>query len=79
MVLMNATKRARYTSSIINQNSGGGPSKAGLLPTVGVSSWERIAYNTRGLPLSLTVMSRTLLSRPPSENRPVGFRYMRMR
>lgn len=79
MVLMNATKRARYTSSIINQNSGGGPSKAGLLPTVGVTSWETIAYNTRGLPRPLRVMNSTILSRPSSENRPVGFRYMRMR
>ena len=79
MVLMNGTKRARYTSSIINQNSGGGDSKAGLIPSVGVTSWETIAYNTRGLPRALSVMSITRLSIPPSENRPVGFRYMRMR
>ena len=29
MVLMNAGMRARYTSSIVNQNQGGGTAKAG--------------------------------------------------
>ena len=30
MVLMNASNRSRYTSSIVNQKQGGGPNKAGL-------------------------------------------------
>ena len=76
---MNASKKARHTSSITNRDNGGGSSKSGLLPTIGITSWGTVGYNTRGLPKSFEFMSNTRLSRPPSENRPVGFRYMRMR
>jgi hypothetical protein len=74
MVLMNATNRSRHTSSVINQNSGGGSKKAGLPPMIGLSSWEVIAYNTRGLPQPLSFMRLNRFSRPASQNLPLGFR-----
>lgn len=74
MVLMNGTKRARYTSSITNQNSGGGSKKAGLAPSVGMGSWEVIAHNTRGLPQPLSFMQKSRFSKPAVQNLPLGFR-----
>ncbi len=76
---MNATKKVRHTSSIINQNSGGGPSKAGLIPSIGLSSWDVIARNNRGLPLPLSNMQKNRSSKPANENLPLGLRYMKMR
>ncbi len=74
MVLMNGTKRTRSISSVVNQSTGGGPKKAGLAPSIGLSSWETIAYNTRGLPQPLSFMRTNRFSRPASQNLPVGFR-----
>ena len=79
MVLMNATKKVRHSSSIMNQNSGGGPSKAGLIPSVGLTSWDVIARNARGLPLPLSNMRSNRSSKPANENLPIGLRYMKMR
>lgn len=39
MVLMNGTKRTRYTSSIVNRNQGGGSKKAGFPAQIGRESW----------------------------------------
>lgn len=46
MVLNNASNRARYVSSIVNQNQGGGNKKAGLKPTVGIDSWGSVFYKS---------------------------------
>ena len=35
MVLMNSSKRARYSASLINQNQGGGPKKEGKVTSTG--------------------------------------------
>lgn len=80
MVLMNGTQRTRSISSVINQSSGGGSKKAGLAPMVGLSSWETVAYNTRGIPRPLSFMHTNSFSRPASQNLPVNFRHvMKMR
>lgn len=42
MVLMNATKKSRYVSSLVNKNQGGGDKKAGFPYQVGRSSWTEI-------------------------------------
>jgi hypothetical protein len=42
MGLANAAKRARLYDQTINQNQGGGPSKAGLPYQVGRTSWTPI-------------------------------------
>ena len=38
MTIMNGTKRARYVSSMTNQNTGGGMKKQGLPSTVGIDA-----------------------------------------
>jgi len=75
MVLMNGSKYARYTNSIINRNSGGGSKKAGLPSSVGVTSWDHVAYNNHGLPLSLKNIRKNRFKRFPNMNRPLGFNY----
>ena len=35
MVLMNSSKKARYSASLINQNQGGGPKKEGKVTSTG--------------------------------------------
>ena len=57
--LYNAGKRARYVSSITNQNQGGGMKKAGLVPTETASVSQARAYRVRGLPLPMMRMSLT--------------------
>ena len=49
MVLSNATKRARYISSITNQNQGGGSKKAGFPYQVGRSMWTDVAFQSSSL------------------------------
>ena len=73
MVLMNAGNRSRYVSSVTNQSSGGGSKKAGQPPMIGLSSWANIAYNTRGLPLSLENLRTNRFRRFPNMNLPLGF------
>ena len=50
------SKRARYSVSISNQNQGGGPRKAGLVPTEAITANHRQIYNERGYPKSLAFM-----------------------
>jgi hypothetical protein len=75
MVLMNASKKARYTSSITNQNQGGGPKKAGLVPTATMTEETFIAYNVNGLPRSNAFMNITV-NPNVRVSRPVGSRPM---
>ena len=71
MVLMNGSKKARYESSIVNQNQGGGNKKAGLVPTAILPAAKWIGYRNRGQPRSMAVMKLPLVStvRP---SRPIG-------
>ena len=73
MVLMNAGERARRTSSIVNQNQGGGDKKAGLVPVMKMTSVINIAYNTRGYPKSMAVMKLPLVS-TVKQSRPIQTR-----
>lgn len=73
MVLMNASKKSRYESSIVNQNQGGGDKKAGLAPTAILPSAKYIAYRNRGLPKSMDVMKLPLVS-TVRQSRPIATR-----
>ena len=65
MVLMNAGKRAKYTSSITNRNQGGGDKKAGLVPRVGKDYMFAVyAPPTSLKQLSFTMFPNTRSSRP---------------
>lgn len=75
MVLMNGAKRARYTSSISNQNQGGGSKKAGLAPTATMTEETWIAYNVNGLPKTNAAMAITA-NRNVRQSRPIGSRPM---
>jgi len=59
MVLMSGSKKARYEASISNQNQGGGPKKAGLVPTADVPVAAFNGYRNRGLPKTLYLMQIT--------------------
>lgn len=77
MVLMSGSKRARYESSLVNQNQGGGNKKAGLVPTADIPVAVFNGYRNRGLPKTLYLMQITAnpkvqQSRPIS-SRPVNF------
>ena len=66
------SNNARLTSiARTNQNQGGGPKKAGLVPTAVMPAARWIAYNTRGLPLSGVRMAFTVNPRV-RPTRPVG-------
>jgi hypothetical protein len=73
MVLMNAGKRSRYTDSIVHQNQGGGDKKAGLPPTMRMTSAKWIGYKNRGLPRSMAVMKLPLVS-TVRQSRPIQVR-----
>lgn len=60
MVLMNGSKKARYQASIINQNQGGGPKKAGLVPTADIPVAVFVAYKNRHLPQPMSFMRLTV-------------------
>ena len=59
---MNGSKKARYVNSIVNQNQGGGNKKAGLVPTMRMTSAMWIGLTNRGLPKSMNVMKLPLIS-----------------
>lgn len=46
MVLSNASKRARYASTISVQNQGGGNKKIGLPYQIGRTAWTNIYFGT---------------------------------
>jgi hypothetical protein len=47
-MVLSGSKKVTYTSSLINQNTGGGSKKAGLTPTVAKSSWATVAITSSG-------------------------------
>jgi len=73
MVLMNGSKKARYENSIVNQKQGGGPKKAGLVPTAILPAAKWIGYNNRGYPRSMAVMNMPLVS-TVRQSRPIATR-----
>ncbi len=75
MVLMNGAKRARYASSISNQNQGGGNKKAGQVPTGTLTEERWLAYRGAGLPRSNAFMSTTV-NPNVRQSRPIGSRPM---
>jgi hypothetical protein len=56
MGLSNSAKRSRFYTSTINQNQGGGNTKAGLYSNVNINSSVRIAYLNRSIPKSAAFM-----------------------
>lgn len=77
MVLSNASKNARYTSSITNQNQGGGSKKAGFPYQVGRSSWTSIAFGSAdivtGRCCSLKkTQQMTFTQKNTNQSRPIG-------
>jgi len=69
MVLLNAAKRARYATSTINQNQGGGEKKAGAVYNIGRNSWTSIYFHERAnCPLS-SLQHTYHFARP---SRPIG-------
>jgi hypothetical protein len=69
MVLMNAGSKARYVSSITNQNQGGGSKKAGFAYEVGRSHWSNIFIEKRPLSFMRTL---PFTKRNVSQSRPIG-------
>jgi hypothetical protein len=68
--LANSSKKSRYVGSIVNQNQGGGPSKAGLAYQVG-RNWHFLAFlRENGSADNLTSLRRTLVF--ANQSRPVG-------
>tara|TARA_B100000927_G_C16209373_1_gene366909 strand:+ start:341 stop:574 length:234 start_codon:yes stop_codon:yes gene_type:complete len=72
-MVLSTTKKTSSISSITNQNQGGGDKKAGLVPTETASVATTVAYNVRGLPKSLNMM--TVTANPNvRQSRPIGIR-----
>ena len=69
MVLLNESKKARYTASIITQNQGGGDKKAGLPYIVGRDSWTSIYFNERA---SCPLTNMQITHRVANQSRPIG-------
>jgi hypothetical protein len=68
--LANSSKKARLSGSTVNQNQGGGPSKAGLAYQVG-RNWHFLAFlRENGSADNLTSLRRTLVF--ANQSRPVG-------
>jgi hypothetical protein len=77
MVLMNGSKKARYTDSITNLPQGGGSAKAGLPPSVGKDHWFPIALRVSGTSNTLYGIPRGLrytVNPNVRQSRPVGVR-----
>jgi hypothetical protein len=74
MVLMNGAKRARYASSISNQNQGGGPKKAGRVP-IALTEATNIAYIVNNLPRTNALMAITA-NPNVRQSRPISSRPM---
>ena len=68
------TNNARLTSTArTNQNQGGGPKKAGQVPTATLPAAKWLGYKHRGLPLSNVRMAFTVNPRV-QPSKPIGGR-----
>ncbi len=77
MVLLNASKRARYASTTIVQNQGGGNKKAGLPYQVGRDSWASIYLGSKDTALKkgracCTVANMAMTYTTANASRPIG-------
>ena len=77
MVLLNASKRARYVGTTIVQNQGGGDKKAGLPYQVGRDSWVSIymGNNTNAIRKGrscCTVANMAMTYTRANPSRPIG-------
>lgn len=68
--LSNGSKRSQYGMTV-NQNTGGGSKKAGGVPTANETVATRLAYDQRGLPKTMYLMSLTRFPKT-SQSRPIG-------
>ena len=73
MVYMSGSKKSRYIGSIINQPQGGGPKKAGLVPTATGPYGMFINYKVRHLPQSRATMAITMFPNV-RQSRPISGR-----
>ena len=71
---MNARKVVRYTSTLVNQNQGGGKKKAGSPPTVG-KEWHIERYIRANATYPLSVWKTTTKFTKGSLPLPVGTAY----
>ena len=70
---MNGSNRVRSMASLTNQNQGGGPKKAGLVPTEAISAAQRESYAARGYLKPLSTMQFTM-NPNVKQSRPVWVR-----
>ena len=70
---MNGSNRVRSMASLTNQNQGGGPKKAGLVPTEAISTAQRETYAARGYLKPLSTMQFTMNPKV-KQSRPVWVR-----
>lgn len=76
MVLMNASKKSRYTGSTSNQDQGGGSKKAGFPYQVGRGQWTsnfiQACNPLSSVPCCTLTATNTLLFPLASISRPIG-------
>jgi hypothetical protein len=73
MVYLSGAKNARFSSSIVNQNQGGGNKKAGFPGMVGRDSWTSIFYGTNAKNCcKLSNMQKDIIGWKVSVSRSVG-------
>jgi hypothetical protein len=79
MVLMNASKKTRHTSSISNQNQGGGSKKAGFPYQVGRGQWTsnfiQACKPLSSTPCCTLTATNTTLFPLTNISRPIGRSY----
>jgi hypothetical protein len=73
-MVLSTTKRTASISSIVNQNQGGGPKKAGFGPIIGVTNWSHHAYGERGNYVTLKNLQTNRFKMFPNQNLPLGYR-----
>ena len=73
-MVLSGSKFTTYQSSITNKSSAGGSKKAGLPPSIALSSWGLFARRNRNIPVQLRNYQHFRLSRFPNQNLPLGFK-----
>ena len=75
MPLYNSSTRARYATSISNQNQGGGSKKAGLPYQIGRESYTSVIMGTTNVINGHCCTLKSFMTMPfttPSQSRPIG-------
>lgn len=72
-MVLSGSKRTSSIASLVNQNQGGGNSKMGLFPRVGLDSWTNLAYGkTPGRCLTLACTRYKVGDKKACTSRPIG-------